>query len=88
MPKLSASKRFQKAQFRLPNNIYNKLVKVLELLAVDPRHPSLQTKQLKGSKGIYEARLDLNYRLTYERLPGDILKLRTVGPHNETLRNP
>jgi hypothetical protein len=43
---------------------------------------------VRGSAGIYEARIDINYRLTYERWPEDTLKLRAVGPHDEMLKNP
>ena len=88
MPKIDRSERFQKAQAKLPDEIFKKLKKTLQLLATNPRHPSLQSKQLEGTKGIYEARVDQNYRLTYQRQPGDILRLRTVGRHDETLRNP
>jgi hypothetical protein len=37
---------------------------------------------------VYEARVDVNYRLTYERLAGDILLIRVVGLHDEALKNP
>ena len=88
MPKLRASERFLVAQERLPDRIYKKLEKALSLLAANPRHPSLQTKRIKGRADIYEARVDQAYRLTYHRLPNDNLELRTVGRHDETIRNP
>ena len=61
---------------------------MLRFLADDPRHPSLQSKPIRGARGLYEARVDRFYRLTYERLPGDVLRLRVVGRHDETLRDP
>ena len=88
MPKLKTSARFKKAYQKLPSGIRDKVKKALKLLAENPRHPSLQTKPIQAAPGIYEARVDQSYRLTYERLPGDILKLRVVGRHDETLKNP
>jgi hypothetical protein len=58
------------------------------LLAENPRHASLQTKPIQGARGIYEARIDQSYRMTYQRLPGDVLLLRAAGKHDETLKNP
>jgi hypothetical protein len=60
----------------------------LALLAENPRHPSLQTKPVQSFKGIYEARVDINYRLTYERLPNDWLLIHVVATHDEALKNP
>jgi len=60
----------------------------LRLLAEDPRHPSLQTKPIQGAKGIYEARIDQSYRMTYQRLSNNVLLLRAAGKHDETLKKP
>ena len=88
MPKLRTSQRFKKAYQQLPSNIQAKTKKTLRLLAEDTRHPSLRTRPIQGARGVYEARVDINYRLTYERLDGDILLIRVVGLHDETLKNP
>ena len=88
MPKVKSSPRFKKALKRLPADIQEKAYKALALLAENPRHPSLQTKPVQSFKGIYEARVDINYRLTYERLPNDLLLIRAVATHDEALKNP
>jgi len=88
MPEINASRRFKKLYAVLPVLIREKVKKALRLLAENPRHPSLRTKPIHGAKGIYEARIDERYRLTYERLPGDILRIRALGAHDEILRNP
>ncbi len=88
MPQIEASLRFKKAYRNLPPAIQKKVRKALRLLAENPRYASLRTKPIQGTKGIYEARIDRSYRLTYERLPGDILRIRVVGKHDETLKNP
>jgi mRNA interferase RelE/StbE len=88
MPKIKITRRFLKCFARLPAAIQEKVKKQLALLADDPRHPSLQTKPIQGANGIYEARVDINYRLTYERDADDSLVLRVVARHDKALKNP
>ena len=88
MPKAKASIRFKKAFKTLSPEIQTKVIKALKLLEENPRHPSLRTKPIQGIRGIYEARIDQFYRMTYQRLPDDVLLLRVVGKHDETLKNP
>ena len=88
MPQIEISPRFKKAYKNLPAELQGKVKKTIKLLAENPRHPSLQTKPIQGAVGIYEARVDRDCRLTYERLADDILLLRVVGKHDEALKNP
>ncbi len=88
MPKIRFTRRFLKSFARLPASIREKVKKQLALLAEDPRHPSLHTKPIQGASGIYEARVDIYYRLTYERGKDDTLILRVVSRHNKALKNP
>lgn len=41
----------------------------------------------QGSKGIWEGRVDISYRLTFEIIQ-DTIFLRVVGNHDEVLKNP
>jgi mRNA interferase RelE/StbE len=88
MPKIRFTRRFLKTFARLPATVQEKIKKQIALLAENPRHPSLQTKPIQGVPGIYEARVDRDYRLTYERDADDTLVLRVVGKHDETLKKP
>jgi len=88
MPKIKLTDRFIALYCDLPLPIRKKIDRQTTLLADNPRHSSLQTKPIQGSSGIYEARVDLDYRLTYERLPDDTLMLRVVGRHDEALKKP
>jgi addiction module RelE/StbE family toxin len=88
MPEIELTDRFKNSYAQLPEQIKKKVKKAIRLLANDPRHPSLQTKPIQGARGIYEARADQAYRMTYERLPGDVLRLRTVGKHDQALKKP
>ena len=88
MLKIKFTRRFLKSFARLPVAIQEKVKKQLALLANDPRHPSLQTKPIQGATGIFEARVDIDYRLTYERDSEDTLVLRVVAKHDKALKNP
>jgi len=88
MPEIEIAESFIKCLSCLPVEIQNKVRKALKLLGENPRHPSLQAKPIEGAPGVYEARVDYKYRMTYERLPGDVLRLRVVGKHDEAIKNP
>lgn len=88
MPTIKFTQRFWKTFARLPRAVQEKVKKQIVLLAENPRHPSLQTKPIQGAPGVYEARVDHDYRMTYEREPDNTLTLRVVGKHAEALKNP
>lgn len=88
MPKIKLTRRFLKSFARLPKSIQEKIKKQIALLAENPRHPILRTKPVQGTDGIYEAHIDRDYRMTYERQANDTLVLRVVDRHDEALRKP
>ena len=88
MPKIKFTKRFLKSFSRLSLTIQEKIKKQIALLAENPRHASLQTKPVQGADGIYEARIDIDYRMTYERQADDTLVLRVVSEQDESLKKP
>lgn len=85
--KIKAYKSFKKAYRVLPQNIQDKVDKQIEILAVNYLYPSLHTKKIKGTEGIWEVRVDIHFRMTCE-ITGDTIYLRTVGNHDEVLKNP
>lgn len=88
MPEIELTESFQRWYINLPPKIQKKVDKALGFLAENPRHPSLRSKPIEGAPGIFEARVDQKYRMTYERLAGDVLQMRVVGKHNEALKKP
>jgi len=81
------TKRFKRAFLKLPEFIRKKVKRTLALLDQDFHHPGLRAKRLSGHRDIFYARVDRDPRITYERR-GDVLILRNVGRHDETLKNP
>jgi mRNA-degrading endonuclease RelE of RelBE toxin-antitoxin system len=81
------TERFLKAYRQLPVEIKQKVKKTLRLLDEDARHPSLRVHPIKGFPGVYEARIDLKYRLSF-KFDGNKRILRNVDNHDECLKNP
>jgi mRNA-degrading endonuclease RelE of RelBE toxin-antitoxin system len=92
--RFARSKQFERSYQRLPAHVQKKMRKALRLLAAQespPYHPSLVIKKIKGSDGIWEGRVDLYYRFTFDfrELDGEtICFLRNVGGHDITATDP
>ena len=84
--RLAVTERFARRYRDLPESLQTRVDTQLELLLQNPRHPSLRTKKMKGTAGIWELRVTEGYRLTFE-IREDLYLLRNVGTH-DILRNP
>lgn len=72
---------FQKDYNKLPNEAKNMADKALKTLIENPGHPSLQVKKIQGTSNIWEARVDLKRRITFQ-WHGSVLILRRIGTHD------
>ena len=84
--RFEATRTFVRLYQKLPHDIRERAKKALELLRVNPSHPSLGHKKMAGQEEIYELRVSSNYRITYQKT-GDTAYLRKIGTH-DLLRNP
>ena len=85
--RLQHTHRFQRAYNDLTDDDAERVKKALRLLVENPHHPSLRVKRIKGTDHIWEASASLSIRLTFE-MHGDLIVLRNVGAHDETLKKP
>ena len=85
---LSRTERFKKCVLELDQTTRKKLKKQLNLLVSNPRHPSLRIKKIKGTRSIFEARVNDFYRFTFQYNDKNEILLRVVGPHNSVLDKP
>ena len=85
---LTRTERFRKCVLELDKTTKKKLYKQLNLLITNPRHPSLRIKKIKGTKSIFEGRVNDFYRFTFQYRQKNEILLRVVGPHNSVLDNP
>jgi mRNA interferase RelE/StbE len=85
--KIARTDRFKKAWIAL--NVRERKLgkKAIELMLLDLHYPSLRIKKIQGTQDIYEARVSLHIRLTF-KIDNDILVLRNIGKHDDTLVNP
>jgi hypothetical protein len=81
------SPRFAQQYGRLPVAIQRKVDKALRLLDADFRHPGLRSHPVESAPGVFEASVDVKYRMTFGR-SGDTLIMRNVDNHDECLKNP
>lgn len=85
--KVFAYESFQDCYSNLPDSIQKKTDKQIRLLSGNFYHPSLHTKRVRGTRDIWEARVDYHYRMTFE-VREHAIYLRAVGNHDEVLKNP
>lgn len=84
---LARTARFKKAWNRLTEEEKELGRKALRNLSTDMRYPSLGVKKIKGAERLWEARVSRSIRLTFH-IDGDVMVLRNIGRHDETLENP
>ena len=84
--KLQTTRPFDRDYAELPEGKKERVDKQLALLLLNPRHPSLRLKRIRGAADIWEVRVSRNYRLTLQ-LAGDTYLLRRVGSH-EVIERP
>ncbi len=85
--RLAVTNRFRRAYQALSTEDQTLADKALRLLVENLRHPSLRVKKIKGTDGIWEARVSRSIRLSFE-IQGDLLILRTIGRHDDALAHP
>ncbi|MBS3976838.1 MAG: hypothetical protein KGZ75_08980 [Syntrophomonadaceae bacterium] len=81
------SELFAEKVKQLPVELKRILKKNLELMLVNPRHPSLRAKKIQGQDNIFEASVTMDIRITWQYAEDGIL-LRNIGEHDKTLKNP
>ena len=85
--RIAQTARFKKAWKQLNAEEKALVQKAITNLAMDVRYPALRAKKIKGTVGIWEARVSRSLRLTFQ-IDGDTIILRNIGHHDETLERP
>ncbi|MEA3442267.1 MAG: hypothetical protein U9R04_02085 [Chloroflexota bacterium] len=79
--------RFVRQYAQLPRATQRKVDKALCFLDADFRHPGLRSRPVQSAPGVFEARVNSKYRMTFERRR-DTFIMRNVDNHDECLTNP
>lgn len=85
--KIRLKETFKKDFRKLPAALQKLADGKIEMLAENPRHPSLRVKKMEGHKDIWEASVTMKYRITFE-MEEDGFLLRRIGEHDKVLKNP
>ena len=72
--------RFRRDYKKLTSQSQKRINQAFLQMERDLEHPSLETKKLKGTNSIWEARASKSLRITFN-LKGKLIILRTVGEH-------
>lgn len=76
------SKKFQKHFKSLNEREKKQLKKKLELLAVNPLHPSLRTKRIQGTPNLFECSVNMDVRVVWFYEGERLIVLLDVGHHD------
>jgi mRNA-degrading endonuclease YafQ of YafQ-DinJ toxin-antitoxin module len=76
------SQRFQKNFMALTTQEKKQLKNKLKLLAQNPIHPSLRTKRIQGTEGLYESSINMDIRVIWNFEDNVTIILADVGHHD------
>ncbi len=85
--RIARTARFKKAWEQLSKSEKSLARKAVTNLALDIQYPALRVKKIKGVEHIWEARVSLSLRMTFQ-IDGNTIILRNIGRHEETLGSP
>jgi mRNA-degrading endonuclease RelE of RelBE toxin-antitoxin system len=85
--KIARSESFKTAWMHLSEAQRVSARKAIRHLVNDMRYPALRVKKMKGTDFIWEARVKRSIRITFQ-IDRDIIILRNIGQHDDTLKNP
>lgn len=74
--------RFQKRYKSFNANEKKQLAKTLALLAENPMHPSLRTKRIQGSNGLFECSVNMDIRIVWYYEGDRMIILVDIGHHD------
>ena len=72
--------KFKRGYKKLTLQSQKRINQALLQIERDLKHPSLETKKLKETNSVWEARASKSLRITFN-LKGKLIILRTVGEH-------
>jgi len=84
---VARTENFKKAWNNLTDEQKVLARKAINNLEIDMHYPALRVKKIQGTENIWEARVSLSLRMTFQ-LQGSTLILRNIGQHDETLKRP
>ena len=82
MLKITYSERFQKHYKKLSADEKTPFRKNLDVFADNPLHPSLRTKRIKGTDGLFEFSVNMDIRVIWFYEGDSLVALVDIGHHD------
>ena len=87
MKEVIYSRQFLRASLKLSKNIHNKLDELISIVATNPFHSLLHTKQLSGDfEHLYSFRITRDWRVIFSIESNDTIKLLDVAHRKDIYR--
>ena len=80
--KITYSKTFKKHYKKLSDAEKKQTKKRLKFFMENPRHPSLLTKKIQGTDGIWESSVNMDIRILWFYENNELILLLDIGHHN------
>ncbi len=85
--RIARTENFKKSWAKLNVEQKNPGHKAIQNMLLALNYPAPGVKKINGTGNIWEARVNRSIRITFQ-ISGDLILLRNIGQHDETLRNP
>lgn len=80
--KITYTKRFSKHYLNLNNKEKELFKEKLDTFIKNPRHPSLRTKKIQGSDGLWEFSVNMDIRVIWFKENNELVILVDIGHHD------
>jgi mRNA-degrading endonuclease YafQ of YafQ-DinJ toxin-antitoxin module len=82
MYKLDPTKTFEKGLKKLSHSEQQTVAVKLNVLIMDPYHPSLRTKKVKKLKDVFESSVNMDIRILWMHKGSKLILLIAIGHHD------
>ena len=80
--KITYTKRFQKHYKKLTQTEMKQIKTKVDILSVNPLHPSLRTKRIQGTDSLFECSVNMDIRIIWYYEDDELIMLLDVGHHD------
>lgn len=80
--KITYTNRFKKNYKKFSGKDKEIIKKKIKMLSLDLMHPSLRTKKIKGTDGLFECSVNMDIRIIWTYYDDEIIILLDVGHHD------
>ncbi len=80
--KIVLTDKFKKNYKKLDSNVKKQLNKKIEIMQVNPMHPSLRTKWIQGTNDLFEFSVNMDVRVIWHYAGEQLILLLDIGHHD------